>query len=223
MQLSVSSSNAWLPKWPQMIVTGEPVTVEQAKEIIRRTDRAFTFPGGGNNRKYLKWFRDTVRMPEDWQELGLFQEKWGVIETQYVHNNWISSSYVLGPHGWCHPNGKIGFVDNIGKHPSVQDVLDDWNLLAKEFPFLKLAITLMSGEFCGEDIYPVVSIVVSDGQAVQVPADLTLHAAHPPATRGNVFDIVGSEMRFVLEDAEQDIPDEWVVEWGKLKLELPFT
>jgi hypothetical protein len=33
-----------LPKWPQMRVEGVPVTLEQAKEIIRRTDTFFTPP-----------------------------------------------------------------------------------------------------------------------------------------------------------------------------------
>ncbi len=33
--------NRNLPKWPQMLVTGDSLTIEQAKEIIRRTDRFF--------------------------------------------------------------------------------------------------------------------------------------------------------------------------------------
>jgi len=33
-----------LPKWPQMLVTGSPVSEEQALEIIRRTDNFFRLP-----------------------------------------------------------------------------------------------------------------------------------------------------------------------------------
>ena len=51
-----------LPKWPRHLVTGKPLTVEQAKEVIRRTD---TFFGGwgGNNHDYNRWVRDAVGMP----------------------------------------------------------------------------------------------------------------------------------------------------------------
>lgn len=41
-------------KWRQMIVTGTPVTVDQAKEIIRRTDRFIYRGDGGNNHEYNK-------------------------------------------------------------------------------------------------------------------------------------------------------------------------
>ena len=38
-----------LPKWPQMYTTGLPVAIEQAKEIIRRTDSYFTSPRHAGN------------------------------------------------------------------------------------------------------------------------------------------------------------------------------
>lgn len=48
-----------LPKWPQMIVTGKPVTIDQAKEIIFRTDSFLTSSdefAGGNNREFNEWY-----------------------------------------------------------------------------------------------------------------------------------------------------------------------
>ena len=44
-----------LPKWPQMIVTGKRVTVDQAKEIIFRTDSFLSDASdysGGNARNF---------------------------------------------------------------------------------------------------------------------------------------------------------------------------
>ena len=41
-----------LPKWPQCIITGERVTLEQADEIIRRTDTFLTFGFGGNDNRF---------------------------------------------------------------------------------------------------------------------------------------------------------------------------
>jgi hypothetical protein len=44
-----------LPKWPQMLVTGKDISVEQAKEIIFATDSFLTCTweyGGGNDRKF---------------------------------------------------------------------------------------------------------------------------------------------------------------------------
>jgi hypothetical protein len=56
--ISVLSSGS-LPKWPQMIVTGKPVTVENAKDIIFRTDSFLTSSdefSGGNNKEFNDWY-----------------------------------------------------------------------------------------------------------------------------------------------------------------------
>lgn len=53
--------NLGLPKWPQMIVTGQSVTVDQAKNIILRTDSFLTDPykwSGGNNHKFNTKYRE---------------------------------------------------------------------------------------------------------------------------------------------------------------------
>ena len=232
-----------LPKWPQHLVTGVPVTVEQAKEIIRRTDIFFVLGYGGNNRDYDRRVRVALGMPEIWNDIhdrhsdgllngeeyrlaleknsshgDLFQSRWGTISTAYVHNNWISSCFVGGPSGWCHPDGQIGFVDNVGKWPSIADIEQDWGILAREFPFLDIGVTLFDGEQ-GEQRSPVVSMRVRNGAVTLVdPNETDVHAGHPPACRraGAPDDPVA----FLIANSgnlsrEQGLPDEWIREWAR--------
>lgn len=207
-----------LPKWPQMLVTGVPVTPEQAKEIIRRTDSFFTNWYDGNDEKYVRWVRDTLGMPRCERDGGMlklieyfslrdaWQERWGCICTEYVHNSWISSPFIYGAHGWCHPDGKIGFIDNVGKWPSGEAVFLDWEIIAKKFPFLDLGITLMSGEQCEDDTLPIVSMRVQNGAVTVIdPRATNVHAQHQSA-----FDVVGTRNPLGVEGA---IPDQWILEW----------
>src|ERR1700744_2685877 len=129
-----------LPKWPRMKVTGRPVTVEQAKEIIRRTDHFFIW-FQGNDREHIAWVCKQLGIPllpefpftndesvlADFRresfavhrQLDAWRERWAYVHTEYVTNEWISTTFVDGPHGWCHPDGSIGFADYVGKWPSV--------------------------------------------------------------------------------------------------------
>lgn len=227
-----------LPKWPKMYVTGNPVTIAQAKEIIRRTDTFFTHGYSGNNHEYNRWVRKRLKMPMDWLDLpsGLSQEerikqsrklqteqtkfrkRWNVLSTNYVHNSWISCAFIGGPHGWCHPDGTIGFEDNVGKWPAPITVYEDWKLLAKEFPFVDVGVTLFSAENIEPDCLPVVSFSVKNGRvAVVDPATNNVHASHPKGFRragaaGNAMLVFmggfGSTSR------EQGLPDSWIEEWA---------
>lgn len=183
-----------LPKWPQMIVTGTPVTKEQALEIIRRTDIFFLMPHG-NDREFIKEASRLLGIPQRpnprflatetlydsafdsyWERLQKWRKSWGTIRTEYVYNDWVSSSYVDGPNGWCHPDGTIGFARNVGKYPSVEDIRREWGLIAEAFPFLELEVTLMDGEWCEEDTSPIVSMLIRNGEVELVdPKVRNLH------------------------------------------------
>ena len=70
----------YLPKWPLMYTTGKPVTQEQAKEIIRRTD-TFFIGYSGNNRAYNQRVRRLLGMPpgfsdhdEKWEKLSVSEK-----------------------------------------------------------------------------------------------------------------------------------------------------
>lgn len=238
-----------LPKWPQHYVTGTPVTVDQAKEIIRRTDSFFCHGYGGNNRQYNSWVRKTLGMaPDYWDRptrpfpkddapqaekdadlearraenaedrrlTELFEKRWHPLSTEYVHNSWISCAFIGGPHGWCHPDGKIGYVDNVGKWPSVESIFNDWKLLAEAFPFLDIGVTLYDGESCEDGTRPVVSMMVRESKVTLVdPAVENVHDRHAKAyRRGGRTD--GTEVMALMTDPrrEQGVPDEWIAEWA---------
>ena len=181
--------NRGLPKWPQMIVTGASVTIDQAKEIIFATDDFFTDEceySGGNAREFNKRYREEAGLEAfriffgpRWADLYQAKERLRAhlkcISTEYVSNNWASSSFIFGPHGWCSPSGRIFYSDNIGKYPSVGEVLAEWEKIADRFTFLDLNITLMDGEGCEEDTNPVVNIKVKGGYATLQEPDLDIH------------------------------------------------
>lgn len=165
------ASKIYIPKWPQCVINGEKITVPQALEIIRRTD---TFFSGldGNNREFNKKARAICRMPEFeyFENYNIydkakeaFKEKWGVISTNYIDNNWISCGWIGGYHGWCHPDGTIAYCNNIGKWPEVEEVYNDLCTLGENFIFLNLTCTLMNGEenYCDRSL---VTMQLKNGQ-----------------------------------------------------------
>lgn len=222
---SASLRNRGLPKWPQMIVAGKGVTRDQAKEIIRRTDRFFVSGHGGNDHAWDKALADRCCMPHyfswirdekiDWQKRGRQEEVWhrlwGSVQTEYVKNYWISASLVSGPQGWCSPSGAISYGYNVGKWPSVEDVEADWQKLAQAFPFLDLTATLMSAEYC-EDANPVVTIRVRQGEVtLEDPGevDRTVYAID--------YEKIGEHLIMPPRYREHGpIPQAWYDEWAAL-------
>jgi len=185
--------NRGLPKWPQMIVTGPRLREDLALEVIRRTDSWFVSGHGCDDHDGDRRLAQRFRMPHfvdyaerhpdgfdwraHWERCERWKKVWGAIETSYVHNNWIGSSFIHGPHGWCHPHGQIYHIDNVGKWPSVADIRADWQMLATAFPFLILTVTLMSGESCDDNTRPVVAMAVADGQVKLMEPDVGDHGA----------------------------------------------
>lgn len=221
-----------LPKWPQMYTTGRPVTMAQAKEIIRRTDTYFHWPEvAGNDRGYAERIIAALKVPvlrngaelkDHWDAEEAWRRRWGYVYTEYVSNSWIACSFIMGPHGWCHPDGSIGFVDNIGKWPSCEEVLGDWQKIATAFPFLHIDVTLMSGEQCEETV-PVFGLTVRDN--VVEPCDPgLLHKDHPAPYRfrADMTDADCAAARFGAgfhdNSSEHGVPWSWIEEWSKLPL-----
>ena len=211
-----------LPKWPQMIVAGKPVTVEQAKDIIFRTDRfltEFSEYSGGNYRKFNKEYRDkagiTSVLPAIIKDRQLRDEIYDELrviwpDIRYVLNDWGSSNFIGGPHGWCSPSGKISYRYNVGKWPSVQEIQEDWQEIATAFPYLDLNVTLMSGESCEEDTsQPLVNIRVLGGIATLQDPDLSVHSKREESdeSKGD-FDIE--------THSEIGLPLEWYNEFAAM-------
>lgn len=221
-----------LTKWPQMLVWGTPVTPAQAAEIILRTDDFLTSlyeHSGGNNHRWNQWakkelglslFKDfTTKHPElnvDWtfrnRVEAIIREKVGTIYTQYVSNSWASCAFIYGPHGWVHPDGNIGFIDNVGKWPEAVEVYEEWTALAQAFPYLELHATLMSEEETDADVaFPLVTFVVANGK-VQI-AEEPFAPAHDVMPRRKPADFINS---WGNPSREQGLSDQHIIEFGKV-------
>jgi hypothetical protein len=175
--------NQALPKWPTLLVKGDPVTQDQAAEIILRTDSYFKWMSS-NADAYDREFVTMFDRPYDghgvgkckWiDEIGNFQErciadnawheKLNRIQLEYMGNSQICSSWIGGPHGWCDWEGNISTSNyNIGKWPSCEEVYDEWVRIAKSFPFLNLKCQLMDGETCEESTKPVIEFHIANGK-----------------------------------------------------------
>lgn len=164
-----------LPKWPQMVVNGEAVSQDQARDIIIRTDPFFSSiyeVAGGNDFKFTDWYQklsgvyDARKALPDFSFSTLMtfhavvQDALDAIPLNCINNDWASTCFIFGPHGWCHPDGKIGYCDNVGKWPEARELYDDWSKVASAFPYLDVLVTFMSGESCDDDAEPALQFVV---------------------------------------------------------------
>jgi hypothetical protein len=219
LEIEISKfAKSGLPKWPQMLVTGKSVTIEQAKEIIFKTDYFLTDASeyaGGNNREFNKNYRkmsklDTLIIKSgdhnrtDWQALDNIRANLGILRLGYVTNDWASCCFIGGPHGWCHPNGKIFYEDNIGKWPSISEVYLEWQEIAQKFPFLDLTVTLVNND--DEESFPVINIRVINGAVTLGKPDLSEH--------GVTQYTQGERQFFNPFKNEQGLPSEWIEEYA---------
>lgn len=153
-----------LTKWPRLVVVGESITPEQAAEVIFRTtdwshihshDQAWdAVVWSGVGLPYTIVFQDShARVEFDdtsieyQQAVRVINTEIEVIHLSYLHNEQIASTWIGGRHGWCQWNGQIITSNyNIGKWPSAEHVLEDWEMIASTFPFLNLRAQLWADE-----------------------------------------------------------------------------
>lgn len=214
-----------LPKWPQMLTTGEKITKDQAEDIILKTDGFMTDIseyGGGNNHRFNQWYRDIsgiqsiidkkLDFSSQWDIILRLRDEVGYVETEYVSNTWASSSFIFGPHGWCHPDGTIKFIDNVGKYPSVSSVVYDWHKLATKFPYISVIATLMSGESCEDDTSPVVSIIIHDGKIYLTDTSDDIMKYHDSVSINRSTDIA----RAFMDRSEQGLDNSVVIKYASI-------
>ena len=189
--------NINLPKWPALEVVGAKVTRAQAEDIILRTTGLsyFSTNSGEACTKLIEIFfdiKDATRTGTKYPAHSIYDAlpideadkklrntytriKSIAEQLEFLQNHQIVSSFIGGPHGWCNWNGTIGCASfNIGKWPSVEDVLLEWKLIAKTFPYLDLTSRLFSGETCEENNKPLVEFIIKNGKAkAQEPKNAT--------------------------------------------------
>lgn len=192
-------------KWPQLLITGEQVTDQNIiNEILIATDSFFTdtSPYAGGNchdfihlyqgasgalyiQKFEKYLNEhNIKIDGYYGSLSYYinteiHKRINFIETSYVHNTQASSCFVYGPYGWFDVNGKIQYVDTIGKWPDVDSVYEDFVMIAERWPFIKLNATCMTVEVQELDEpnlkHPLFNIKVENGKAEIMDPDMTIH------------------------------------------------
>jgi len=144
----------YLPKWTGMICIGDPVTPEQALEIIIRTD---------NYRFYDEYYRDVDLLklikkiymrclPIEDQishqilDIEKFNHMFGILPIHYLNNHMLYHS--TGLHGWMKKNGTIKTSSyNIGKRPTKKDLVEEVQIIIDTFPFIRnMHFQFLNGE-----------------------------------------------------------------------------
>ena len=181
-----------LTKWPRLLVVGEPVTEQQANDILVRT---FDWSWFHTNDRIWKAFierlaADILGRPIEppageqssesrstyWDGVRAWQERMGILDLHYLGNDMIASSWLGGPQGWCDWDGTIGCANyNIGKWPSTDAVTEDLTSIATAWPFLTMRVQLLSDEGTGQLLN---TWTVSDGHA-ELVEDATLIITEP--------------------------------------------
>jgi hypothetical protein len=179
-----------LPKWPALVVAGKSVTTDQAAEIIIRTDGWWI---SCNDREWVREVQElTGIVPghsmENSQSTQDFRQRMGVLDLEYLTTSRIASAYIGGPNGWCEWDGSIRQEGkNIGKWPSVRNVLDEWGLIARAFPFLDLTAMLFDHEYCEEDARALVEFRVRDGEVLMHEPTTDMRPRDPDPEYRNLF------------------------------------
>ena len=189
----VNTPDVYLGKWPRLVVVGDPVTPEQAMEILIRTDcldfstndRVFSSQCAsyfyGKRIDSIYSFSDqfrgedgTVNFHNYWSFKDKAKADVGQIELHYLQNSRIMSSWIGGSHGWCDWNGYIGCKNyNIGKYPEVEEVRKEWQAIATAFPYLNIKSKLITDEGEGNIA---IEFEVKDGITITKTLDLPLEA-----------------------------------------------
>lgn len=170
-----------LPKWPGHLVVGKAITPLQASELLIRTDH---FDFSTNDYAWDDGCRVIVGAPihdaeepkrengtPDWPKMHEEEldrrDKLQILPVRYLNNDRIGSCYVGGPNGWCDWEGRI-FCNgqNVGKWPSVEEVFNEWVMIAEAFPFLDLEAQLLNDETCSDytKLRALVTFTVKDGK-----------------------------------------------------------
>ncbi len=167
-----------LPKWPRVKIVGDRIDPNKAKELILRSDQFLTSLGmhysGGNDHNLVERYRRLVGLfgeeleseSQAYEVLTAYRR--ACVSTQYIHNDWASCSYIEGPYGWVSPRGEIAFDKNVGKWPSLEEIVGDLTTIAAHIDF-KAYVT--DGEYC-EDSRVVAAYEASNGIVTRVSCDL---------------------------------------------------
>ena len=170
-----------LTKWPLLLVSDQKVNQELAAEIIIRTsyievstnnkdfknkvNKEFGIPSEVNYNLPLS--ERITEIDNRLKMIDKIKNELGILDLEYLTNNQIASSFIGGPYGWINWQGQIGCNSfNIGKWPSHERVLCEWELIAKEWPELNFRSQLVPDE--GDAEFPAVEYVIDHGKVTVI-------------------------------------------------------
>lgn len=82
---------------------------------------------------------------------------------------------------WCHPDGTMGHLDSVKGSPSMNQISTEFHDVANKFPYLELAITIMSGS-TGTWNQPLVTYSLNHGK-FRIDNSGMAHFGHPAPKR----------------------------------------
>lgn len=199
--------NPKLPKWCGSFATGEPVTPEQAREVVFRTDIAVVQMRKGPFSGHFGWhdlpgYLDEYRYEAEADDLLAgagppsgydrgtarydAREAWlremRVLATNHVHVDWLYSASSEGPSGWVSPQGRIDHQGwDVGKWPTGETLLEDWREIAAAFPFLDLVWSVYDPLATRDRPVMLADFVVADGRVELRSPDPRRHRREPQA------------------------------------------
>lgn len=151
-------------KWPAARLLGPPVSIVEHREYVLKTDTSFVGEGFTNNRQFERELNSFLGLDDErsssdnwdrhYRRKVIFAEELGHIPLNYLGSNWISSSYIGGPHGVIAPSGIVQTARNFGKYPSVAEIESDLSTLSTNFPDLELILCVWGHTEESDDGYP---------------------------------------------------------------------
>lgn len=235
--MEIEILNCYLPKWPHLIIDGEDVTCEQAKDIIFKTDRWFTEtmtePHSNRPRAIHRDYRmisglnefteildNIYRNKVNILEYNLklsnlshsLKEHLNIVDNEFVRSDMADSHYIGGSHGICDIDGKIFYDRNIGKHPDAVEVYDEFKALVKEFPYLDFRAALYDIEKSERGEKPArqaVGFIVTNGDVIATNLNMNLD-------NKTDLDSLDTDIREMLSgNGICGIPNEWFYEFAE--------
>ena len=169
-----------LEKWTGCLIQGPTLSKEWAERICLQTSSFYLFT---NSKHLLKEYYDVLKIgykerghpydhdyyvyESDDKRIKELTKSCNLIEDIHYLTNSSICSASLGNPNWIHWDGTIKKCANLGKWPSAQNIYDEWRVIAKRFPILKLTCQLLNGELSYgnvDELEPIIQFNIDNGK-----------------------------------------------------------
>ena len=169
------------PKWAALsVLSDKPLTPQQAEEVILRTYN-FSWLDFSPASKEVADLLQALSLPHSSLEGDRTRITGNALQNLrdrvrsldgllFLQNHNLSLPAFLTPQyrwsnyqSWCHWDGTIQIVKNIGPWSCTGEIQDEWAVLAQAFPFLDLRCHIYNGEV-DDNPKPILEFRVKSGQ-----------------------------------------------------------